>query len=112
MTVSNSSALGVGPLSVLSGGGLVYSGAAVSLANSSASFVTGTSLSPAGTASYGTLAVNSMALSGGSLTYDFNTTQSDLITGTGTLDLSGASCQAALWSISTPAVSCSTATRF
>jgi autotransporter-associated beta strand protein len=101
VTVSNASALGVGPLSVLSGGGLVYSGAAVSLANNSASFAAGTSLSTGGTASYGTLAVNSMTLSGGSLTYDFNSTQSDLITGTGILDLSGATAHSIVVNLNT-----------
>ncbi len=91
VTVSNASALGVGPLYIQSGANLVYSGAAVSLANSSASMVAGATLSTGGPANYGTLALNSLGLSGGSLTYDFNTTQSDLITGGGTLDLTGAS---------------------
>ena len=39
---------------------------------------------------YGTLAFNNLSLSGGSVAYDFNTTQSDLVTGSGTLDLTGA----------------------
>ncbi len=91
LTVANTSALGVGPLSLLGGASLVYSGSAVSLANSSASMVSGVSVSSGGTAAFGTLALNSLNLSGGSLTYDFNTTQSDLITGAGALNLSLAS---------------------
>ncbi len=91
VTVSKSSALGVGPLALQSGGNLIYSGTAVSLSNSGASMFAGATLSSGGTANYGTLAMNSLSLSGGSLTYDFNTTQSDLISGTGQLDLTGGS---------------------
>jgi fibronectin-binding autotransporter adhesin len=90
LTVSKTSALGVGPLSVQSGASLIYSGAAVSLANNSASIVSGVSLSTGGAANYGTLALNSLTLSGGSVTYDFSSTQSDLITGSGVLDLTSA----------------------
>ncbi len=91
VTVSNTSALGIGPLSLQSGSTLVYSGALVSLANSTASVVSGASVSTGGTSNFGTLSMNSFSLSGGSVTYDFNTTQSNLVTGSGTLDLSGAS---------------------
>jgi autotransporter-associated beta strand protein len=91
VTVSRTSALGVGPLALQSGANLIYSGSAVSLANSGASMVAGATLSTGGTANYGTLSLNNFNLSGGSVTYDFNTTQSDLIKGSGVLDLSLAS---------------------
>ncbi len=91
VTVSKSSALGVGPLALQSGGNLIYSGSAVSLANSSASMIAGATLSTGGSANYGMLGFNNLALSGGSVTYDFSNTQSDLITGAGALDLTGAS---------------------
>ena len=87
LTVSGTEPLGTGALTVANGAGIVYSGAAVTFANATASFAVGSSLSPAGTAAYGTLTVtNTMNLNGGNLTYDFNTTQSDLISG-GTLNL-------------------------
>jgi fibronectin-binding autotransporter adhesin len=91
LTVGNSSALGVGPLYLNSGATLNSSGATVSLANSSAGVVSGALVSPGGAGAYGTVLFNNLGLSGGSLAYDFNTTQSDLIAGSGTLDLTGAS---------------------
>ena len=87
LTVSNTSSLGVGPLSLQSGATLICSTGLVSLANSSASIVSGATLLPGGAGNFGTLGFTSMALTGGSVGYDFNTTQSDLITGSGTLNL-------------------------
>jgi autotransporter-associated beta strand protein len=91
VTVGNTSPLGVGPLFVQSSGTLISSGALTNLANSGGTVSSGAAVLPGGASAFGTLAFNSLALNGGNLSYDFNTTQSDLITGTGMLDLSGAS---------------------
>ena len=101
LTVSNTSALGVGALSLQSGATLISTTGLVSLANSSASIVSGVSVLPGGAGTFGTLGFTSLALTGGSLGYDFNTTQSDLIKGSGTLNLTGATAHSIVINLNT-----------
>ena len=101
LTVSHTSSLGVGPLSLQSGATLISSTGLVSLANSGASIVSGATVLPGGAGTFGTLGFTSLALSGGSVGYDFNTTQSDLITGSGTLNLTGATAHSIVINLNT-----------